>query len=131
MGPSPIVPNVPNVLIVLFLACPQRPLFGLISLFFLNFSLLFVGALCYADFTMSRQEDERRNLVQMVGIFMTIPFVLAVPPVIGWFAGKWLDKWLGTEPWLAYVLLVLGFIAGGRELIRILKKYGDTRGTGL
>ena len=75
--------------------------------------------------------QDKRNLIEMVGIFMTIPFVLAVPPVIGWFAGRGLDRWLGTEPWLAYILLILGFIAGGREFIRILKKYGDTSGTGL
>ena len=80
---------------------------------------------------MAQQGQDKRNFVEMVGIFMTIPFVLAVPPVIGWFAGKWLDQLFGIAPWLAYIFLVLGFVAGGREFIRILKKYGDTRGTGL
>ena len=79
----------------------------------------------------TKMAQDKRNLIEMVGIFMTIPFVLAVPPVIGWFVGRALDRWLGTEPWLAYSFLILGFVAGGREFIRILKKYGDTRGTGL
>lgn len=59
------------------------------------------------------------------GIFITIPFVLAVPPIIGWLIGKWLDKHLHTTPYLKYVLLVLGVIAGARECYRMIKEYGD------
>ena len=70
-------------------------------------------------------EDEDQKNVRQIGIFVTIPFVLAVPPIIGWFIGSWLDGFFGTEPYLMYILLVLGFIAGFREMFRIVRRYGD------
>ena len=61
----------------------------------------------------------------MIGIYMTIPFVLAVPPIISWAIGSWLDNKLGTSPLLVILFLILGFIAGGRAFYRIIKKYGE------
>lgn len=71
------------------------------------------------------QDEKNRQRLKMIGIYGTIPFVLAIPPIVGWLIGTWLDKWLGTSPFLMYVLIVLGLIAGIREFYRILKKYGD------
>jgi len=39
-----------------------------------------------------------------------ISFVLAI--VIGFACGYYLDKWLGTGPWLLLVFTVFGLIAG-------------------
>lgn len=69
--------------------------------------------------------DENKNRLRQLGIFMTIPFVLAVPPILGWAIGSWLDKKLDSSPYLMYILVVLGFISGFRELYRIVRKYGD------
>lgn len=74
---------------------------------------------------MKGDEDINRRRIRLIGIFATIPFVLAVPPVIGWYIGSWLDKGLGTDPYMMYSLLILGFIAGVREFYRIIKKYGN------
>jgi ATP synthase protein I len=38
---------------------------------------------------------------------------------IGMAIGYWLDRWLGTEPWLMLVFLALGFAAGIRNLLRL------------
>jgi ATP synthase protein I len=59
------------------------------------------------------------------GIYLTIPFILAVPPILGWFIGSWLDAKLGTKPIFMFLLIVLGFIAAFRELYRIIKRYGN------
>lgn len=56
---------------------------------------------------------------------MTIPFVLAVPPLVGWLIGSWLDDWLGWKPYLMFLFIFLGFVAGVREFYRIIKKYGS------
>ncbi len=66
-----------------------------------------------------------KNDMRRVGIFMTIPFVLAIPPIIGWLIGGWLDKNLDTHPYLSYLLLFLGFVAGSREVYRLIRKYGN------
>jgi ATP synthase protein I len=69
--------------------------------------------------------DDKQKRARQIGAYVTIPFVLAVPPVLGWFVGSWLDGKLGTEPYLMYLFLLLGFVAGFRELYRIIKKFGN------
>lgn len=56
---------------------------------------------------------------------MTIPFVLAVPPILGWFIGKWLDEYFNTKPYGMYIFIILGFIAGFKEVYRLIKRYGN------
>jgi len=70
------------------------------------------------------KNDSRKR--QQVGVFMTLPFVLATPPIIGWFIGKWLDKQMHTSPYLKYACLILGVVAGARECYRMIKEYGET-----
>lgn len=60
-----------------------------------------------------------------IGVFMTIPFVLGVPPVIGWFLGQWMDEYFGTKPYFMYALILLGIVAGFREVYRIIKRFGN------
>jgi F0F1-type ATP synthase assembly protein I len=62
---------------------------------------------------------------RQIGIYMTIPFVLAISPIMGWFIGRWLDEKFDTNPYLMYVGLFLGFIAGFRELYYIVKRFGN------
>jgi ATP synthase protein I len=69
--------------------------------------------------------DDKQKRARQMGAYVTIPFVLAVPPVLGWFVGSWLDGKIGTDPYLMYLFLLLGFVAGFRELYRIIKKFGN------
>lgn len=71
------------------------------------------------------EEEEQRKRYQTIAIFITIPFILAVPPIVGWLIGTWLDKYFETTPYLMYLFMILGFAAGIREFYRIIKKYGN------
>jgi ATP synthase protein I len=62
--------------------------------------------------------------MKQLAIFLTLPFVLAVPPVLGWFLGSKIDELCGTAPIFMYLLIVLGMIAGFRELYRLISRYG-------
>jgi ATP synthase protein I len=42
--------------------------------------------------------------------------------VVGLAMGYYLDKWLGTKPWLLLIFLVFGIIAGFRNMFQELKK---------
>ncbi len=44
---------------------------------------------------------------------------------VGLFLGYYLDKFLGTHPWLLLVFFVLGIVSGFYSLIRGLSKYKD------
>jgi ATP synthase protein I len=41
---------------------------------------------------------------------------------VGFGIGYWLDSIFNTSPWLKVIFLMLGIIAGFRELFRIAKK---------
>jgi len=69
-----------------------------------------------------KNNDERYRWARQSGLLSTIPFLLAVPPIAGVFIGKWLDERLGTAPAFTIVFVVLGFIAGVREVANVLKK---------
>lgn len=74
---------------------------------------------------MTDDEDEERKRARLIGVYITIPFVLAVPPIIGWAIGNWLDKKFDTSPFLMYSLIILGIVAGIREFYRIIKRFGN------
>jgi len=70
----------------------------------------------------NNKNDERYRWARQAGILGTIPFLLAVPPVAGVFIGKWIDGKLGTSPAFTIVFVILGFVAGIREVANVLKK---------
>lgn len=71
------------------------------------------------------EDDGGKPNLSMIGAYITIPFVQAIPPIIGWFFGRWLDGVFDIAPYLMYTFMILGFIAGFREVYRIIKKFGN------
>lgn len=47
---------------------------------------------------------------------------LALSVLIGLFAGRWLDRKLGSDPWLMILGICLGFAAGLRSLMKMMDK---------
>lgn len=71
------------------------------------------------------EEKQKRKRMQIMASYITLPFVLAVPPIVGWYIGSWLDTYFDTKPYAMYTLLVLGMVGGAREFYRIVTKYKD------
>ena len=46
-----------------------------------------------------------------------IQFPVAI--AIGYFWGRWMDRWLGTHPWLTIIFALFGVAAGFVNLFRI------------
>ena len=59
-----------------------------------------------------------RRLAELSSIALILPSSIAV----GLFMGYFLDKWLGTAPWLLLTFTILGIISGLLSLFRALKK---------
>lgn len=78
----------------------------------------------YRKIELKNFEDNEKK-IKLIAAFVTIPFVLAVPPILGWFIGSWLDKTLDTEPYLMYVFIFFGIVSSFRECYRIIKKFGN------
>ena len=70
---------------------------------------------------MTEKDPKKVTAWRQIGLLSSIPFILALAPIVGFLVGKYLDQKFRTQPWLSLVLLALGFVAGVRETIRIIK----------
>ncbi|MBI4719874.1 MAG: AtpZ/AtpI family protein [Chitinivibrionia bacterium] len=70
----------------------------------------------------NKKEDDRYWMMRQVGLLTTIPLLLAVSPLIGFFMGRFLDRKLHTEPALSIVFLIIGFVAGARQVANVVRK---------
>jgi ATP synthase protein I len=66
--------------------------------------------------------SEKYRAARQIGLLSTIPLILAVAPLVGYFLGRWLDGRLHTGSVLSVIFLVLGLVAGVRETVVILRK---------
>ena len=65
---------------------------------------------------MSLIGPEGRKQLKLAARFASAGIELAVSILVGYFGGRLLDRWFGTHPYLAYLGLILGIIAGFRNL---------------
>ena len=71
---------------------------------------------------MAEKKDAFYSQVKQLGILTTIPIILLVGPAIGFFLGDWIDHKAHSYPWFTIVFVFLGFVASGREIVRLLKQ---------
>jgi len=73
------------------------------------------------------KDDNQNQGYRVVGLVMSASFTMAAAILVGYFAGSWLDKYFGTEPWLTMVMFLLGVAAGFKSLYDLAfpKKRGD------
>lgn len=56
------------------------------------------------------------------GRYGSVGLELALSVLIGLFGGQWLDRKLGTAPWLMWIGLGLGIVAGYRAIWGALRR---------
>ena len=71
-------------------------------------------------------DEKDRKLIRMLGVLSTVGLTMVFATVIGLFIGLKLDKWLGTSPWFTAAFLLLGIIAGFRNLFVYAKRSQQT-----
>ena len=68
-------------------------------------------------------EDNKGFLKRMVWMSsLGISMVLAT--FVGLYIGVYLDDKFSTKPWLTILFLIIGIIAGFRNIYTLVKKYG-------
>lgn len=58
--------------------------------------------------------------LRTMGMVSSIALLIFISTAIGIGLGLWLDGKLGTTPWLAFVLTLVGLFAGLYESVKIL-----------
>ena len=67
---------------------------------------------------------EEQSAWKALGELSTVGITLVLSTVIGLAGGYYLDKWLGTGPWLTLIGLGLGIAAGFVNLFRTVNRAG-------
>jgi ATP synthase protein I len=68
--------------------------------------------------------QDRKAFFRELGKYSALGLEMALSVVIGMAIGYYLDRWLGTGPWLMVVWIGLGFAAGVRSLYRAAVRSG-------
>jgi ATP synthase protein I len=68
--------------------------------------------------------------LRALGALGGLAFVMAALAVLGWLLGAYLDRRLGTTPWLSIVGTLAGTAAGFFELITVLRRSERTDSEG-
>lgn len=71
----------------------------------------------------SREPKPDKGGLRAAGLLLAIPTLLIVSPLVGFFVGRFGDQHFHTEPWLSLAGLILGFVAAGREVWLIYRRY--------
>ncbi len=60
--------------------------------------------------------EDRRQLYKSLGFLSSLGISMVAATIIGLAMGYYLDRWLGTSPWLTMLFLAFGIAAGFRNL---------------
>lgn len=60
----------------------------------------------------SWRSDGEPSVMRFVGQIGVLGWIIVAPTLIGLFAGRWIDRWLGTGIFWSAPLLLLGTVIG-------------------
>lgn len=60
--------------------------------------------------------EDRRQLIKSLGFLSGVGISLVAATFIGLAMGYYLDKWLGTSPWMTLIFLGFGIVSGFRNV---------------
>lgn len=66
--------------------------------------------------------DDKRQLMKSLGFLSSLGISMVAASFIGLFIGYYLDKWLGTSPWMTLIWLGFGIASGFRNIFILTKR---------
>jgi ATP synthase protein I len=67
-------------------------------------------------------QEETRKYIKLLGLVSTMGISMALAIVIAIAIGYYLDKWFQTSPLFFLIFMILGIVAGFRNLYVIMKR---------
>lgn len=62
------------------------------------------------------------KMIRKAGLVTMIPMLFVAGPIAGYFIGSWIDQKFSIDPWGKTIFPLLGFAAGLKESIAIIKR---------
>ena len=75
----------------------------------------------YAVYKRPMAEDNRQ-LIKSLGFLSSVGICMVISSLIGLAMGLYLDKWLGTSPWLTLIMLGFGIASGFRSIFILTRR---------
>ncbi len=72
---------------------------------------------------MPSDRQQKISTIKTIGALSTVGFSFVLAIVLGVAAGYYLDRWLGTSPWLFLLGFVFGLVAGVLNVYRASRKF--------
>lgn len=69
-------------------------------------------------------EEDNKGVLKRLVWMSTAGISMVVSTFVGLYIGVYLDKVLSTKPWFTIIFLIIGIIAGFRNLYVLIKRYG-------
>jgi ATP synthase protein I len=66
--------------------------------------------------------DDKRQLMKSLSFLSSLGISMVAASFIGLFIGIYLDKWLGTSPWMTLIWLGIGIISGFRNIFILTRR---------
>jgi ATP synthase protein I len=66
--------------------------------------------------------EDKRQLFRSLGFLSGIGISMVAASFIGLYIGITLDEWLNTKPWMTVIWLVIGIIAGFRNIFIMTRR---------
>ena len=76
---------------------------------------------------MKQKSNDKYSTYRQISILTTIPILLAVGPILGYYIGNFLDKKLSTTPYLMIVFIIFGFVAAGKGVYDLIKRASQVK----
>ena len=76
---------------------------------------------------MNKKRNDKYSTYRQISILTTIPILLAVGPILGYYIGDFLDKKLDTAPYLMVIFIFFGFVAAGKGVYDLIKRASQTK----
>ena len=67
-------------------------------------------------------KKDNKKLAKELAYFSTFGLQVAFAIIIGFFSGQYLDGKFDTSPWLTYIFLAFGILAGFRNIGLAIKR---------
>jgi ATP synthase protein I len=66
--------------------------------------------------------EDKRQLIKSLSFLSSIGISMVAASFIGLFIGYYLDKWLGTTPWMTLIWLGVGIASGFRNIFILTRR---------
>ncbi len=73
-----------------------------------------------------REKRAKRN--RKLSLLSTVGLMFPASIGVGLVMGHFLDRWLGTDPWLLMLFALLGIAAGFVNLVKVISKFDPDGG---